>query len=509
MKVTILSVLALAAVAHAANPTFPTQWNSDYASKLILWQGGTYNSSDQTACCPKTSPQCKVQAQGQMGTQYVDGVNNKTALQVGSQAIINDYQTGKQMLVQPSKSGTGWTCQSYCPIQGGYENMLAFPSDTRDLGPVKMNGKTYEHYQFYDSILKVIHMDTQDWYVDNSGSSPVPYLNVEALTPFGGAQIAAVTSEFDNFASGLAKFSFKIDNEGSCEESDKCQQNGMKNGLVEDFIARNAPKHQHRRSLLDKAKEEASVEMDFVYKKKPSQSNVGSDLTWPKDWSSTETAKMLINQGGSPGPDGSMCCASNYAAQCQIQSQYSNGMKYFDYTHQRTRLEDPINGIVVAFYGKDGKNMLVQHNGTHDVCVKYCPIDPRDTLDGGKAYFLDDNATDLGKATYKGQSAEHYQWKDTIFGKIVMQTTDFYAAINGKTASPIGAVTALTPFGGPQIGGSTVSWTNFKAGPQPAEKFDIKGVDTCPQDSQCGQQSLQLQRLASKQFYTYARYADL
>ena len=90
-----------------------------------------------------------------------------------------------------------------------------------------------------------------------------------------------------------------------------------------------------------------------------------------------------------------------------------------------------------------------------------------------------------------------------------MQTTDFYAAINGNTASPIGAVTALTPFGGPQIGGSTVSWTNFKAGPQPAEKFDIQGVDTCPQDSQCGQQSLQLQRLASKQFYTYARYADL
>ena len=31
-----------------------------------------------------------------------------------------------------------------------------------------------------------------------------------------------------------------------------------------------------------------------------------------------------------------------------------------------------------------------------------------------------------------------------------------------------------------------MSWTNFKAGPQPAEKFDIKGVDTCPQDPQCG-----------------------
>ena len=55
-----------------------------------------------------------------------------------------------------------------------------------------------------------------------------------------------------------------------------------------------------------------------------------------------------------------------------------------------------------------------------------------------------------------------------------MQTTDFYAAISGNTASPIGAETALTPFGGPKIGGSTVSWTNFKAGPQPAEKFILK-----------------------------------
>ena len=90
-----------------------------------------------------------------------------------------------------------------------------------------------------------------------------------------------------------------------------------------------------------------------------------------------------------------------------------------------------------------------------------------------------------------------------------MQTTDFYAAISGTTASPIGAESALTPFGGPKIGGSSVEWTGFKAGPQPAAKFDIKDVDSCPQDPQCGQQSLQMQRLASKQFHTYARYADL
>ena len=166
-----------------------------------------------------------------MGTQYVDGTNNKTAMQIGGQAIINDYQTMKQMLVEPSSSGTGWTCKSYCPLQDEYFNMLAFPSNAKDLGPEKMNGKSYEHYQWYDTLFKVIHMDEQNWFVDQSGSSPVPYLNTEALTPFGGAQIATTTSEFDNFASGLGKFSFKIDNEGSCEKSDKCQQNNNKNAF--------------------------------------------------------------------------------------------------------------------------------------------------------------------------------------------------------------------------------------------------------------------------------------
>ena len=53
--------------------------------------------------------------------------------------------------------------------------------------------------------------------------------------------------------------------------------------------------------------------MEFINNKKTS--NVGADLTWPKDWSATETQKMLINQGGSPGPDGSTCCSESYAGQ--------------------------------------------------------------------------------------------------------------------------------------------------------------------------------------------------
>ena len=497
---------ALFAVSAQGVPTFPSQWNSDTASKLLLWQGGTHNNTDGSACCPKEAPQCKVQAEGQLGTQFVDGKNNMTALQVGGQAIISIYNgpgAGKEYLVEPSKSGSGWTCQSYCPLQNSdFYNPLTFDPSAQDMGKAKLpNGQTYEHWQWQDKLFKTISMDTQDWFI-TPGSNAKPYLNAEALTPFGGAQIAETSTEFDNFAAGLGKFSFKIDNLSSCQESDKCQQN---NGLVGNFLKKHLKnKPQARRSLLDKAEEMAnknkkeSVEMQFIAKKDATAAQ------FPKDWSASVTNTMLINQGGQPGPEGSQCCTSSFSGQCQIQSQYQNGMKYFDFTNQRTRMEDPINGIVVALYGKEGKNMLVVHNGTHDVCEKYCPIDPRDTLPGGNDYFLDPNATDLGKTTYKGQSAEHYQWKQTIFKVITMQTTDFYASEADST--PLGAESKLTPFGGPQIGSQSTMWDNFKAGTPPASKFDIHGVDTCPQDPQCGQQKYQARRLADKQFHSFATY---
>jgi hypothetical protein len=221
-----------------------------------------------------------------------------------------------------------------------------------------------------------------------------------------------------------------------------------------------------------------------------------------------ESSGMVINQGGQPSKDGeSICCASDFGSQCQIQIQYSEGQRYYDHTNQRSRLEDPVNGIEVDDF-KAHKSMLVVHNGTHDVCQKYCPIDPRDTLDAGKTHFLDDNATDLGTATFMNQTAEHWQWKQTIFKVITMQTSDFYAVTSGKTVQPLGRVDKLTPFGGPQIGQGQVSYENFQAGTPSADKFNIQGMDTCPQDPQCGQQSRQLNRLALGQMHTFWTYAE-
>ena len=130
-------------------------------------------------------------------------------------------------------------------------------------------------------------------------------------------------------------------------------------------------------------------------------------------------------------------------------------------------------------------------------------------MDAGKDVFLDDNATDMGASTFHNHTAEHWQWKDQIFKVITMQTTGFYADISGASVLPLGQTTALTPFGGAQIGSGSAGWDNFKAGAQPASKFDIQGMDTCPQDPQCGQQSRHVNRLALRQMHTCTFYQHL
>jgi len=507
MKAAIATTLVTATM--AANPEFPTQWNADSASKLILWQGGIKTPTG--ACCAKTAPQCKVQAQAQSGLAYTDGPNNRTALVAGGQAVFNFYKgnpSGKVMQFAAQQNGSSWVCKEYCPFEQGrdeYFDPLKFDPSAQDQGKVTVEGKTYESYHWFDTLFKVVKMDEQLWYVDESGTKPVPFENIEKLTPFGGAEIAEVTSAWDSFTEGVDAKVFNVAGLDTCQESQNCGSNNQ--GLR--LMGRNAvpsikdKKNDNFLNIAQKMKSAGKI---------PQVTAVEGDkvksATWANDWSATETSAMLINQGGQPNKDGSaICCDSTYGSQCQIQQQYQSGVRYYDYSNNRTRFEDPVNGIEVVDYVAH-KDMLVVHNGTHDVCEKYCPIDPRDTMDAGRDIFLDSNATDLGKATFKNQSAEHWQWKETILKVITMQTTDFYADNSGSTVLPLGEVSTLTPFGGPAIGQSTASWDNFKAGKQPASKFDIQGMDTCPQDPQCGQQKNQLKRLARKDMHTFYNYLE-
>ena len=57
-----------------------------------------------------------------------------------------------------------------------------------------------------------------------------------------------------------------------------------------------------------------------------------------------------------------------------------------------------------------------------------------------------------------------------------------YATISSDgTAIPVFSTEALTPLGEAQIGTENTTWTTFTPGAPPAAKFNIAGMDTCPE----------------------------
>jgi hypothetical protein len=150
--------------------------------------------------------------------------------------------------------------------------------------------------------------------------------------------------------------------------------------------------------------------------------------------------ELTVVQGPVQTVGTKLCCESR--SNCQIQVQYQLGNTYTDVTNQRTRFDDRISGeTIVSFYGIQ-KTMLV----VNQTCKEYCPMQG-ETLTPGMLWcsiacllsavasphlmccigFLDVNATDKGASTLPdGRKANHWQWKDTIMGIIVMEVIDVY-----------------------------------------------------------------------------------
>ena len=84
-----------------------------------------------------------------------------------------------------------------------------------------------------------------------------------------------------------------------------------------------------------------------------------------------------------------------------------------------------------------------------------------------------------------GQTVELYEWKETFLKFITMSTTRFYARIlpNG-TAVPVFESKTISPFGH-KTGTENLTWTSFIPGRPPAAKFEIAGIDTCPESKHC------------------------
>lgn len=483
-------------------PSFEQDHYYGSYESLAINQGG--DNTDHGTCCDATAPQCKVQVISMGGDHYNDAAHNRTRDDTQQGSIVNWYHyhnkdEGKQMAVQFNQSANAYQCVQYCPLDGDMpkleinEHALALGKHTITQDGASGQTKSVNLYQWTDRLV-IIPLDQTKFYVDESVNPAAPFFSNVLLEPFG-EKIGTENTSYLGFTPGpVDQTKFNIVGIDTCEKSDNCQDNSYA-----------TPALKLKKSFLQEATEKAAQVKNIPEK---AVSSLKDAPTFPNDWSAEEVAHLVINQGGIPDSEGNICCAHAVIGECQVQAEYQHGQKYFDYSNSRTRFEDIVSGDIIVNDYKAGKEMAVVHNETlgYDVCVEYCPL--QDDLE---PFGIDPDAKDMGPGTdpITGRTGEHFHWADVILKIIQMSHTEFYADTSGAQAAPIAQSQHLTPFGGAEIGSQNNTWTNFTAGAQPAEKFDIHNVDTCPESQQCGNSARQLHRLANRDYKTFAKYLKL
>jgi len=214
---------------------------------------------------------------------------------------------------------------------------------------------------------------------------------------------------------------------------------------------------------------------------------------FPLDWTANEEDYMVIYQGQYVPLNGMYCCGDT---SCEVQTQYQSGMDYFDFTHNRTRFDDPVQGSLVSLFNPIYKEMAV--DPTTNTCTSYCPL--QEDL---YPYEIEVNATDMGTKVINGQTCVDWQYKQIAFGVVVMEIDDVF--VDETSNLPVQEVDQLTPFGTP-IGTSTSTYHTFVPGTPDPSHFAIQGIDSCPLDQNCGNDARQFVRLRWKLFKTWLHW---
>jgi len=183
---------------------------------------------------------------------------------------------------------------------------------------------------------------------------------------------------------------------------------------------------------------------------------------------------------------------------CEVQVQAQQGENYYDYTHNRTRMDVGGGQSIVNLFDIQ-KELLV----VNQTCQEYCPMQG-DIL---TPFGPDPNATLEGTVPYDGHTCQDWQWNQTIFKIYVMEISDMFIDATGANPIPIGEVDQLTPFG-QYLGTMNSTWSNFQAGTPDPALFNISGIDSCPQSPNCGDGMRQLHRLRMRRFNSYFAYAQ-
>jgi len=213
---------------------------------------------------------------------------------------------------------------------------------------------------------------------------------------------------------------------------------------------------------------------------------------FPDDWTANEEDFAVVYQGDYVQQNNLYCCGDT---SCEVQTEYQSGMDYFDYTHNRTRFDDPVQGSIVSLFYPIYKEMAVDGTNT---CTSYCPLD-----EDLYPYQVETNSTNQGTKVVNGHTCTDWQYKQIAFGVVVMEIDDVF--VDQTSNLPVQEVDQLTPFGEP-IGTSTSTYHTFVPGTPDPSHFAIKGIDSCPQDPNCGQDYRQFVRRRWKLWKTWLQH---
>jgi len=200
---------------------------------------------------------------------------------------------------------------------------------------------------------------------------------------------------------------------------------------------------------------------------------------FPNAWTATEEDFMVVYQGSYQIINNNYCCGDD---SCEVQTEYQSGTDYFDYPNNRTRFDDPVNGMIVSLFAPTYKEMLVDANNN---CQAFCPIE-----DDLYPYQIDPNATYAGQKVIDGKTLDDWNFEDKEFG-IVFEIEDIY--VDPNSGLPYKEMDQLTPFG-QAIGESESTYHTFTAGEPDPKKFAVNGIANCPEDPNCGDSFRQFTR---------------
>jgi len=501
---------------HSAVPTFPSSWYAGAQSTALENQGGT--KVGHGACCSKSDPSCKVQYQSLGMDVYERSSTNQTRRDSIHGQIVNwGGSVQKQMGLAPGSmknSSHAFVCFAACPLQGAWLSDInlgspefPFGGKPKDKGraTITQTGapgnatKVTEWYQWKDGLI-IVPFETYDFFIDETGSKPVPFLKSVHVTPFAGPELEQINSSYIMFQAINADKYFDIDpaSVASCPApKGGCQQSGaIAESPAEAF------KRYFGTSYLEGARAMLNASAAAPTAIDDAQQRAGNTTRFPGDYVSHEVTEFLIKQNGVPGAASGDVCCDGSAPQCQLQMQNGNVLRYVDTTNQRARADDSFSGTIFVDDFHTHTSMSVKVVGGVEACVEFCPIDPADTM---KPYALHHDAKDLGKTTLDGKTVEHYQWSQVVLKVIKMSTTDLYTVKQAGYDVPAFQSEQLTPGGiQPPFGTSNKTWSAVKLGPPPAAKFQIVNATTCPQSKKCGSSvAWQAHRIASGQQHTF------